>query len=171
MATGLAYAPADGTSLAYWTFKSPPNSSSWQPDLSIGNTADATSAPPRTAPSWDAREEPGIVTAVRALLGTVPANTAQGFLAWIPSVESRFDTFTTVTSDPTGGDDTLVSANRWVELTYDDSTDLICSLGSAYGMGTGGLLLRSATVAAHWTFVGGDSGIAGSAGWVRNTTP
>lgn len=167
MATGLAYTPADATSLAYWTLKDPPNRDNWQPDISIGNTIDATSAPPCPAVApHDSRSEPGIVTTVRNLLGTVPANTAQGFLAWIPSAEwSNFDPSSTVTSDPSGGNDTLVTANRWVEITYDDSTDLICSLGSAFAMGIGGLLLRRATVAAHWTFGGGTSG------WLRNTTP
>lgn len=164
-----AYTPADGTSLAHWTFKSPPNRANWQPDLSIGNTIDATTAPAYLATSPnDTRSEPGIVTAVRTQLGYVPANTSQGFLAWTDTIEaSTLTPMTTGTSDPAGGDDSLESdAPRWVELTYDMSTDLICPLLEAsFGTGVGGLLLRYATVVAHWTFEGGGTG------WLRNATP
>jgi hypothetical protein len=97
-------------------------------------------------------------------LGSVPANANQGFWAWTDTIESsRFGTPTTITSDPGGGNDTLVNGLRWIELTYDDVTDLIYSFGNTPQYGPGRLYLRGGTVTAHLTFLG--------PGWGRNTTP
>jgi hypothetical protein len=175
MATQTAYFPADETTYGYWTFwQQRPN---WTPNCAIGNTIDATTAPAQEAiDPRDPRSSPGIQLLVQQVLGIinglVPANTNQGFLAWKSSPGSDMagdvPTPTTVTSDPAGGNDTLGSADRFVEVHYDDVTDLIVDFaahGWTGGVGDGAVLLRKAIVVAHWTAAGGSSA------WDRNTTP
>lgn len=159
MATATAYMQADQD----WTLKY----GNWHPSLAIDAVVDVADRPN----SWPNET---ISNLCRDLLGSAPDDADQGFLA------SSATDIDHIVSAPVTGTDTDPTgylgeqAVRWAEVNYDDATDLVINFDANLYLKDGptgtnhaleSMVLRHATVVAHWTWAGGDTG------WLRNPSP